>query len=129
MNQLKKGEANMDMDWSATFAVVITGLVIVFAALIGLVIILYLSGKIVPLIDKIGKKKSTEPEAKQAEPVGAVPVKAAFVPPVGPGPVVEAAVEDGIPAKTVAAITAAVTTALEGQGSYAVKSIKRSDKK
>ncbi len=119
----------MDMDWGATFAIVVTGLLVVFLALIGLVIILYLSGKIVPLIDKIGKKKSAEPEVKQAAPVAAAPVKAAFVPPVGPGPVVEAAVEDGIPAKTVAAITAAVTTALEGQGSYAVKSIKRSDKK
>lgn len=116
----------MDMDWGATFAIVITGLIIVFAALIGLVIILYLSGRIVPLVDKIGKKQTAEPEPQKK----AAPAKAAaFVPPVGPGPVVDTAVEDGIPAKTVAAITSAVTVALEGQGFYVVKSIKRSDKK
>ena len=116
------------MHWGTTIAIVVTGISVVFMALVGLVIILYLSGKIVPLVDKIGKKKAAAPEVKQAAPAAA-PAKAAFVPPVGPGPVVEAAVEDGIPAKTVAAITAAVTTALEGQGTYAVKSIKRSDKK
>ncbi len=119
----------MDMDWGATFAVVITGLVIVFAALIGLVIILYLSGWLVPLLTKGGKKKNAEPEAVKAAPAPAAPAKTEFVPPVGPGPVVEAAVEDGIPAKTVAAITSAVTVTLEGQGAYAIKSIKRSDKK
>ncbi len=117
----------MDMDWGATFAVVITGLVIVFAALIGLVIILYLSGWLVPQLSKIGKKKTDETKTETVSAAPAAP--AAFVPPVGPGPVVDAAVEDGIPAKTVAAITSAVTTALEGQGSFAVKSIKRSDKK
>ena len=55
----------MDMDWGATFAIVITGLIIVFAALIGLVIILYLSGRIVPLVDKIGKKQTAEPEPQK----------------------------------------------------------------
>ncbi len=119
----------MDMDWGATFAVVITGLVIVFVALIGLVLILNLTGWLVPQLSKIGKKEMVDAEAKNDSIVSATPAQAVFVPPVGPGPVVEAAVEDGIPAKTVAAITAAVTTALEGQGSYAVKSIKRSDKK
>ena len=115
----------MDMDWGATFAVVVTGLVIVFAALVGLVLILYLSGWLVPLLT--GKKK-TEAKA-EAVSAPAAPAKAAFVPPVGPGPVTEAAVEDGIPGKTVAAISAAVAVHLEGQGNYAIKSIKRSDKK
>jgi len=116
----------MDMDWGATFAVVATGLAIVFAALVGLIIIFYLLGVIIPAFSKL--KKPQAETVEKAVPAAA-PVKAEFVPPVGPGPVVEAAVEDGIPAKTVAAITSAVTVALEGQGSYAIKSIKRSDKK
>ena len=116
----------MDMDWGATFAVVVTGLVIVFVALIGLIAIFYLFGVIVQSASKL-KKEPAETVEKAAP--AAAPVKAEFVPPVGPGPVVEAAVEDGIPAKTVAAITSAVTVALEGQGSYAVKSIKRAEKK
>lgn len=113
------------MDWGFVFSVVVTGLIIVFIALVGLTFIMYLSGKILPLI---GRKKNDKPEAKVAAPAAA-PVKTAFAAPVGPGPVVEAAVEDGIPGKTVAAVTAAVTTALEGEGSYKIKSIKRSDKK
>ena len=119
----------MDMDWGATFAVVATGLVIVFAALVGLIIIFYLLGVVIPAFSKLKQKPAETVE--KAAPVAAspAPVKAEFVPPVGPGPVVEAAVEDGIPAKTIAAITSAVTVALEGQGSYAIKSIKRSDKK
>ena len=114
------------MDWGTIMAIVVTGLVVVFTALIGLVLILYFSGWLLPKFSK-GGKKAEEPEKKPA--VAAAPVKAAFVPPVGPGPKTEAAVEDGIPAKTVAAVTAAVTVALEGQGTFAVKSIKRSDKK
>ena len=115
------------MDWGTIMAIVVTGLVVVFTALIGLVLILYFSGWLIPKFSRAGKK-SEEPEKKTA-PAAPAPVKAAFVPPVGPGPKTEAAVEDGIPAKTVAAVTAAVTVALEGQGTFAVKSIKRSDKK
>lgn len=119
------------MDWGSIVAVVITGLVVVFLALIGLVLILYITGWIVPQIDKLGKKKKTGEPVKSAAPaaVAAAPVRAEFVPQAGPGPVGEAAVEDGIPGKTVAAISAAVTTALEGQGAFKVKTIKRAEKK
>ncbi|MGI5896189.1 MAG: OadG family protein [Oscillospiraceae bacterium] len=116
------------MDWGSIVAVVITGLVVVFLALVGLVLILYITGFIVPKITKVGQKKQPEEPAQKAAPAAAAPVKAEFVPPVGPGPVAEAAVEDGIPGKTVAAISAAVAVTLEGQGSYVVKSIKRSEK-
>lgn len=117
------------MDWGSIIAVVITGLVVVFLALIGLVLILYITGFIVPRITKVGRKEQPEEPVQNAAPVAAAPAKAEFVPPVGPGPVAQAAVEDGIPAKTVAAISAAVAVTLEGQGSYVVKSIKRSEKK
>ena len=118
------------MDWGSIVAVVITGLVVVFMALIGLVLILYITGFIVPKITKVGQKTQPEEPVQKAAPTAAAPapVKAEFVPPVGPGPVAEAAVEDGIPGRTVAAISAAVAVTLEGQGSYVVKSIKRSEK-
>ena len=120
------------MDWGSIIAVVITGLIVVFAALIGLVIILYITGAVVSRI--AGSKKKQPDVAAQsapaAAPKAAAPAKAAeFVPPAGPGPVMNAAVEDGIPGKTVAAISAAVSVSLEGQGSYVIKSIKRSEKK
>ena len=104
------------MDWGSIIAVVITGLIVVFAALIGLVIILYITGAVVPRIT--GSKKKQPDVAAQsapaAAPKAAAPAKAAeFVP----------------PGKTVAAISAAVSVSLEGQGSYAIKSIKRSEKK
>ena len=38
------------MDWGSIIAVVITGLIVVFAALIGLVIILYITGAVVSRI-------------------------------------------------------------------------------
>ena len=114
------------MDWGSIIAVVITGLIVVFAALIGLVIILYITGAVVSRIT--GSKKKQPDVAAQSAPAAA-PKAAEFVPPAGPGPVMNAAVEDGIPGKTVAAISAAVSVSLEGQGSYAIKSIKRSEKK
>ena len=121
------------MDWGSILAVVFTGLIIVFSALVGLVLVLFISGRLVPLIEKIGKKNTEAPAAAKAAPVpaaaAAAPAPVPFTPPAGPGPVAEAAVEDGIPGKTVAAISAAVTVALEGQGTYAIRSIRRSEKK
>ena len=117
------------MDWGFVTAILVTGMVIVFLALIGLVLVIYLTGHTASRFDKEKKRTETAPVSEPAPApvvVASAPVQAAFVPPVGPGPVSDAVVGEGIPAKTVAAISAAVTVALEGQGSFAVKRIVRS---
>ncbi len=99
----------LNVDWGFTMAVVLTGLVVVFAALVLLVFVIWLFGKIMTAIGVSGSKAEKKKDAK---------------PPV---PVVEVA-SDGLTDDVVAAIMAAVSAVLaeEGDGkSYVVKSIKR----
>lgn len=99
----------LNVDWGFTMAVVLTGLVVVFAALVLLVFVIWLFGKIMTGIGASGSKAEKKKDAK---------------PPV---PVVEVA-SDGLTDDVVAAIMAAVSAILaeEGDGkSYVVKSIKR----
>lgn len=99
----------LNVDWGFTMAVVLTGIVVVFTALVLLVFVIWLFGKIMTSIGKATAKPEKKKDAK---------------PPV---PVVEVA-SDGLTDDVVAAIMAAVSAVLaeEGDGkSYVVKSIKR----
>ncbi len=101
----------LNVDWGFTMAVVLTGIVVVFAALILLVFIIWLFGKI---MTSVGRASSAPKAEKKKEGKPEVPV-------------VEIA-SDGLTDDVVAAITAAVSAILaeEGDGkSYVVKSIKR----
>ncbi len=96
--------------------VVITGLVLVFAILVLLMLIIKLQGVIFSSMDK-NKKEPAAPAAPAAKPA---PVKAAApVAKAAPAPKVEA----GIPAEVVAAIAAAVAC-MDG-GRYTLRSVVR----
>lgn len=113
----------MSVDWGLAGAVVLTGLVLVFAILIVLICVLVLTGRIVgSTADK--SVTSTGAASKPAPPVLSVPKPVAVVP--APKPVVQ----DGIEDETVAVIMSAVYTSLGGSTgdngvSYAIQSIKR----
>lgn len=101
----------MNVDWTFTMGVVLTGLVVVFTALVLLVLVIYLFGKIAsgvkhaPSVPKAEKKNASVPK----------------------NPVVEVAAE-GLSDEVIAAITGAISAILaeESDGkSYVVKSIKR----
>lgn len=104
------------MDWALAVNVIITGLLVVFMALVVLTFLIYGLGRLIG-----GKSNKPALPAQEQKPA---PL---------PEPVVEEPaameVEEGIPGEIVAAITAAVTAAMEADGpkaaGYAVKSIKR----
>ncbi len=99
----------LNVDWGFTMAVVLTGLVVVFAALVLLVFVIWLFGKIMTAIGVSGSKAEKKKNAKPAVPV------------------VEVA-SDGLTDEVVAAIMAAVSAVLAEEGDekpYVIKSIKR----
>ena len=102
----------LDVDWGFTMAVVLTGMVVVFVALILLVLIIYLFGK---LMDSLLHREV--PKAEK-------PPKPAPV----PKPQVVEVASQGLSDEVIAAITGAISAILaeEGDGkSYVVRSIKR----
>lgn len=103
------------MDWGFIIAVVITGLIVVFAALIVLIICIYVINAIIGLFTKKGEKKSGDDTEKTTAPK-AVEKQA----------VTQAAViESGISGGVVAAIAAAIAM-LTGGKKAIIRSIKRS---
>ena len=99
----------LNVDWGFTMAVVLTGLVVVFAALVLLVFVIWLFGKIMTTVGASGSKAEKKKNAKSAVPV------------------VEVA-SDGLTDEVVAAIMAAVSAVLAEEGNekpYVIKSIKR----
>lgn len=99
----------LNVDWGSTMAVVLTGLVVVFAALVLLVFVIWLFGKIMTTVGASGSKAEKKKNAKSAVPV------------------VEVA-SDGLTDEVVAAIMAAVSAVLAEEGDekpYVIKSIKR----
>lgn len=93
-------------------SVVVTGLTVVFLALILLIIFISLFGKI---FDGINKAQAKKMEKQKAAPVEKAP-SAKAVP----------VVEDGIDEETVAVIMAAVSAMNSTSKGFAVKSIKKS---
>lgn len=103
------------MDWGFIIAVVVTGLIVVFAALILLIVCIYVINAIIGLFTKRGEKKSGDDTGKTAAPKAA-----------GKQAVTQAAVvEPGISGGVVAAIAAAIAM-LTGGKKAIIRSIKRS---
>lgn len=94
--------------------VMVTGVVLVFAILVLLMLIITLEGKI---FDAMNNKSKKVPEAPQKK-AAAAPVRSAATQPA-PAPVVE----KGIPAEIVAVIAAAIA-AMSG-GKYTLRAVRR----
>lgn len=104
---------NMEMEWSYVGAVVISGLVIVFVALILLIISVWIMGKIFDAI-KASKNKKKAPAAEKAAPAPAPAAK-------------PAAVDNDDESEIIAVISAAVAMMSEQSGvPLRIRSIKRS---
>lgn len=99
--------------------VLITGLIVVFAMLVLLIVIIKIYGSAIYKMHNGGKGKKKEPENKEVKPA---------VPPVQKAqtlPAAQPAVEAGIPGEVVAAIAAAVAC-LDGEGTgYKLKGVRR----
>lgn len=105
----------MQMEWSYVFAVVITGLVVVFAALILLIIFISALGKLFEASAE--KKKSQELAAIKSE-----PVKAAVQPEISQS---EEIYEETDNDEIIAVISAAVAMMAAAENkSYRIKSVK-----
>ncbi|MDR0992678.1 MAG: OadG family protein [Ruminococcus sp.] len=105
----------MLMTWSDVWAVVLTGLIVVFTGLLLLVFFVWLFGKIVGAISK------KPPQNKGGDSQSGVPQKTAQTAPVSPPQT------GGISGDVIAAITAAVT-AFAGEGAV-IRSVKRAQPK
>lgn len=110
--------AKEKVDWNEAWGTVLTGIVIVFIALVALVLIVMLFGKISASVTEKAKAVSAAPAPAKPAPAAPAPVAAA-----------PAAVPAGEDMDEIAAvITAALATVLAGEESgksYVVKSIKR----
>lgn len=113
----------MNVDWGYTFSVVLTGLVVVFAALVILIFLVWLMGRI---FVALGKKKAKDQEQqtqdtrRQAQQAMNAQIKAEQA-------AVEQ-VEEGIPPQVVAAISAAVAVVMEETApgtSYTIQRVQR----
>ena len=112
------------MDWTTAFGTVLTGLVVVFVALILLILIVTVMGKI--MSSMAAKAKAKEEAAKAA--AKAAKKKAASDAPAAPAKAAPVITAESMDDEVAAAITAALAVILaeEGSGkSYVVKSIKR----
>lgn len=109
-----------EITWGNTLSVVLTGLVVVFAALVILIFLVWLMGKI---FIAIGNKKNKEQEQqkqdarRQAQQAMADQVKTEQA---GTGQI-----EEGIPPEVVAAISAAVAVVMEESAPGAAYTIQR----
>lgn len=101
-----------------TWSVVITGLLVVFIALIALVVLVWILGKIFETIDNSKKPKQEEQPAQQAV--------------VTPADNIVTETDDEQDDSVIAAISAAISSFFSAQGNdkpFAIKSIKRINNK
>ena len=106
----------MNIDFTLAGAVIITGLVVVFIALIGLWFIVWLFGKLFMAVDSTSKPSQPKMDApKSAAPKAPsnTAIKNAMV------------VEEGISDEVVAVIAAAVAAMGSAAGGFALRSVKR----
>lgn len=105
----------MQMEGSYVLAVVLTGLIVVFIALVVLIAFVWLMGKIFESINSSKSKKKDDGKKTEAAPVKAVQPAA---------PAME--IEEGISDEIVAVIAAAVASM---SGSFAIKSVRKASPK
>lgn len=112
-----QGEKIRMSDMQLAVVIIISGLVIVFLALIVLIVMIWAMGKILSSF-----KKDKKPQAPKQTPAAPVTPK-----PAAPIAKAQPVAEEGIPGEVVAAISAAVAFMMEetGQSGFVVKSIKR----
>lgn len=117
-----------EITWGNTLSVVLTGLVVVFAALVILIFLVWLMGKI---FIAIGNKKNKEQEQqkqdarRQAQQAMADQAKADQVKTEQAG---TGQIEEGIPPEVVAAISAAVAVVMEESApgaAYTIQQVQR----
>ena len=117
-----------EITWGNTLSVVLTGLVVVFAALVILIFLVWLMGKI---FIAIGNKKNKEQEQqkqdarRQAQQAMADQAKADQVKTEQAG---TGQIEEGIPPEVVAAISAAVAVVMEESApgtAYTIQRVQR----
>ena len=106
----------MNIDFGLAFTVILTGIIIVFAALIGLTLIIYLIGKVMTAITNAGKPKSDGQPAQQQPAAPAAAKHAA--------PVQKAVAEQSKSSELVAVITAAIA-AMTGNGNFVIRRIRK----
>ncbi len=112
-------------DWSGvdTAALVISGLLVVFAALCVIILFIWIMGKIMNAVNK--KSEKAEPAVKsEKKPAAPAPVPAA----AKVSAPAAALAEDGISDEVVVAISAAISAMMLSQGNhkpFAIRSIKR----
>ncbi|WP_262397220.1 OadG family protein [Zongyangia hominis] len=103
------------MDWNLALSVILSGIVIVFLALVILIAAVLIVGKIMTSIqggDKKPKAPKTEKKAEEAKPAASAPQAAMKV-------------ERGIPGEVVAAISAAVASIMGSSSNFTIRSVKR----
>ncbi len=116
----------MNIDFTLAGAVIITGLVVVFVALIGLSLIVWLIGKLFVSTGLGSPKKPAQPAAapKPAAPAAPAPASTMVIQPI---------VEEGIGDDIIAVISAAVASMFGGgesgqpaaEGGFVLRSIRR----
>ncbi len=109
---------DMVIPWTKVWAVVITGLVVVFLALVLLIIFVSIFGKIFTGIGNASKNRSSKPETPAVNITKSAPPVSAPAAPV--------TAEDDTEVIAVISAAVAMMAAQDGKN-YAVKSIKRTD--
>ncbi|HAN44852.1 MAG TPA: sodium pump decarboxylase subunit gamma [Ruminococcaceae bacterium] len=103
----------MNVDWQLAWSTIFTGFAVVFAALIGLSLLVYIVGKIFDSIN--GKNKPEAPKNAETPKPVSVPVQNR-----------QMIVQDGVDDDIIAVIAAAVAAMTASTGkAYAIKSVKR----
>lgn len=105
----------MQMEGSYVLAVVLTGLIVVFIALVVLIAFVWLMGKIFESINSSKSKKKDDGKKTEAAPIKAVQPAA---------PAMD--IEEGISDEIVAVIAAAVASM---SGNFAIKSVRKASPK
>lgn len=112
----------MNVDWMFAFTVVVTGILVVFMALVVLIALIYAMSWVISLFTGKNGSGSGKPVA---------PAKNPPAPKAAPKANVKAAmqVEDGIGDEVIAVISAAIAALMSAEGvpagSYAVKSVRK----
>jgi len=103
----------MNVDWQLAWSTIFTGFVVVFAALIGLSLLVSIVGKIFDSIN--GKNKPEAPKKVEAAKPASVPVQK-----------LQMITQDGVEDDVIAVIAAAIAAMTASTGkAYAIKSVTR----